>query len=177
MERARLAAATRHAYGRMAQGYMLYLEASGILSLSGADGSTVFGFLKSMLSTWSKTSLYWILSNFRPFLKFIGRQDLYDAVCSVKATRPNKIIDVIDKRDETAVIQACCNRSVSQRNAAITLLALTTGMRSCDIINLRLCDIDWRSKCISIIQLKTGNQLVLPLLPAIGNAISGLPFR
>jgi integrase len=45
-------------------------------------------------------------------------------------------------------------------------------MRSCDIINLHIADIEWRSKCITIIQHKTGNPLTIPLLPVVGNAIS-----
>jgi integrase len=31
----------------------------------------------------------------------------------------------------------------------MTLLALTTGMRSCDIIDLEFGDIDWRSMTIT----------------------------
>ena len=47
--------------------------------------------------------------------------------------------------------------------AAITLLALTTGLRACDIVNLRLADIDWRGQTIGIVQQKTGNPLTVPL--------------
>ena len=54
----------------------------------------------------------------------------------------------------------------SARDAAITLLALTTGLRACDIIALRLADIDWRGQMISIVQQKTGNPLTLPLTGA-----------
>ena len=39
------------------------------------------------------------------------------------------------------------------RDAAITLLALTTGLRACDIVNLRLADIDWRGQTIGIVPL------------------------
>jgi integrase len=56
--------------------------------------------------------------------------------------------------------------AVSARDAAITLLALATGLRACDIIALRLADVDWRGQTISIVQQKTGNPLTLPL-PAL----------
>jgi integrase len=52
---------------------------------------------------------------------------------------------------------------VCARDAAITLLALSTGLRACDIIDLRLSDIDWRGQTISIVQRKTGNPLTVPL--------------
>ena len=53
---------------------------------------------------------------------------------------------------------------VAARDAAITLLALTTGLRACDIVNLRLADIDWRGHGPSgIVQQKTHNPLTVPL--------------
>jgi integrase len=55
---------------------------------------------------------------------------------------------------------------VSARDAAITLFALATGLRACDIIGLRLGDIDWRGRTIGIVQQKTRNPLCLPL-PAL----------
>ena len=64
------------------------------------------------------------------------------------------------------VVRACASGVVSARDAAITLLALTTGLRACDIVGLRLGDIDWRGHTIGIVQQKTGNPLTLPL-PAL----------
>ena len=58
---------------------------------------------------------------------------------------------------------ACASGAVSARDAAITLLALTTGLRACDIIDLRLGDIDWRGRTVGIVQQKTNNPLTVPL--------------
>ena len=55
------------------------------------------------------------------------------------------------------------SEAVSTRDAALTLLALTTGLRACDIIALKLADIDWRGQTIGIVQQKTNNPLTLPL--------------
>ena len=60
-------------------------------------------------------------------------------------------------------MQACASGVVSARDAAITLLALTTGLRACDIVDLRLADIDWRSRTAGIVQQKTNNPLTVPL--------------
>lgn len=38
-----------------------------------------------------------------------------------------------------------------------------TGLRACDIIALRLPDIDWRAGTVGLVQQKTGNPLTLPL--------------
>lgn len=52
------------------------------------------------------------------------------------------------------------------------LLALRTGLRSIDITNLQLDDIDWKNNAIEIVQKKTGSSLVLPLLTDVGNALA-----
>ena len=74
------------------------------------------------------------------------------------------------------VIQACLRGEVPARDAAITLLALVTGSRACDIIAQRLTDIDRRSSTLGIVQQKSGNHLALPL-PAVvlGNVAEYVP--
>lgn len=52
------------------------------------------------------------------------------------------------------------------------LLGLSTGLRACDIIALKISDIDWRSKTISIIQEKTENPLQVPIVPAVAKALA-----
>lgn len=58
-----------------------------------------------------------------------------------------------------------------KRDKAIGLLALFTGLRGCDILGLKLKDIDWENDLILINQEKTGVPLRLPLRPIVGNAI------
>lgn len=159
-----LAGATREAYGRIARGYLVYLEDHEIACLADAGAGTVTGFLESLLDRWAKSSLFWVVSNFRPFLVFTGRRDLVDAVNLAGIRRPHRVVPVIADRDVQRVVEACATPdTVTARNAAITLLALLTGLRACDIINLRLSDIDWRAGTVSIVQQKTGNPLTLPL--------------
>lgn len=158
-----LAAATREAYGRVARSFLVFLEARGIRSLDDADGAMILAFLESLLDRWAKSSLFWVVSNFRPFLKFIGRDDLVVAVSMAGVKRSHAIIPVLADDDADRVMSACADGVVPARDAAITLLALTTGLRACDIIGLRLADIEWRTCAISVIQQKTGNPLRLPL--------------
>lgn len=53
-----LAVATREAYGRVARGYLCFLESSGTFDLCAADGGTVLAFLASLSPRWAKTSLF-----------------------------------------------------------------------------------------------------------------------
>ena len=50
-------------------------------------------------------------------------------------------------------------------------MAATTGLRACDIIRLKLTDVDWRKGEIAIVQNKTGNKVYLPILNDVGMAL------
>lgn len=158
-----LAPATRDAYGRVARGYLVFLESRGIRRLRDADGSSVLGFLDSLRATWAASSLFWVVSNFRPFLKFTGRRDLVDAVGLAGIKRSHWIVPALSDEVEHQIVQACATPAIDARDAAITLLAVTTGLRACDIINLRVGDIDWRARTASLVQQKTHNPLTVPL--------------
>ena len=158
-----LAPATRDAYGRICRAYMVFLESRGVRCLDEADGASVLAFLESLSARWATSSLFWVVSNFRPFLKFTGRTDLVDAAGLAGVKRSHAILPVLCDDDERLVLQACASGVVSSRDAAITLLALTTGLRACDIVNLRLADIDWRARTAEIVQQKTHNPLTVPL--------------
>ena len=158
-----LAPATRDAYGRVSRSYLVFLESRGVDCLGDADGASVLGFLESLSGRWARSSLFWVVSNFRPFLKFTGRADLVDAAGLAGVRRSHAILPVLSDDDERLVVHACASGAVSARDAAITLLALTTGLRACDIIGLRLRDIDWRGRTVGIVQQKTNNPLTVPL--------------
>jgi len=77
--------------------------------------------------------------------------------------RSHRILPLLSDEAEGLIVQACATPAIPARDAAITLLAVTTGLRACDIINLRLADIDWRARTASIVQQKTHNALTIPL--------------
>jgi integrase len=53
--------------------------------------------------------------------------------------------------------------TIGKRDLAVMLLALEMGLRSSDIIALRLDSIDWDNEAITISQEKTGKPLRLPM--------------
>ena len=139
---------------------------AGSLSLAGPTVPVCWLSSRPCWANGLSPSLFWLVSNFRPFLKFTGRSDLVDALNLAGVKRSHAIIPVLGDADEELVVKACASGAVSARDAAITLLALTTGLRSCDIVGMRTGDIDWRGRTIGIAQQKTGNPLTLPL-PAL----------
>ena len=64
-----------------------------------------------------------------------------------------------------------CGTHIGRRDYAMLLLAVVNGLRSVDIINLRLSDIDWVNGEIRIIQQKTGVPLALALTTDVAKAL------
>jgi len=60
----------------------------------------VLGFLESLSGRWAASSLFWVVSNFRPFLKFTGRTDLIDAARMAGVKRSHAILPVLSDDDE-----------------------------------------------------------------------------
>lgn len=75
----------------------------------------------------------------------------------------------ISEKDQTELVAHLAKES--KRTKAVILLAMHLGLRDCDICNLTFQQIDWRNDKIRLIQKKTGEPLVLPLLPDVGNAL------
>ena len=88
-----------------------------------------------------------------------------------KTARKN--IDYLNKEeiDKIKRVLADTNNNVNLREKAIVSLLLYTGLRSCDIVNLKLSNIDWNNETINIIQSKTNVPLELPLTTSVGNAL------
>lgn len=59
-----------------------------------------------------------------------------------------------------------------KRDFAMIMLAYSTGLRGCDIVDLRFENIDWQANEIRLTQKKTNIPLALPLDVATGNAIA-----
>ena len=96
----------------------------------------------------------------------------YEFVLSLPVIRKKRVFPPLTK-DEIQRTVAQIDRStvMGKRDYAIILLGARNGLRGCDIIHLKLTDIDWRAGEIRLIQKKTGNPLVLPLLPDVGEAL------
>ena len=75
----------------------------------------------------------------------------------------------ISKKDQANLLSKLAEEP--KRTNAVILLAMKLGLRDCDICNLTFEQIDWHRDKIRLNQTKTGDPLVLPLLPDVGNAL------
>ena len=112
------------------------------------------------------------LCELRKICRYFNRNDLLTALAGIHATRHNRIIPVLNHEEQERIKAVTIDETISLRDAAMILLGMSTGIRACDIIRLRLSDIDWRNETISWHQSKTGNLVCIPLISSVGNAIT-----
>lgn len=91
----------------MAVQYLTYLETRGIRTLEAADGVSILGFLESLRERWAETTMWSVVVNFRPFLKFAQRTDLLDALALARARRHHEIHEILAPQAEKTVVEFC----------------------------------------------------------------------
>lgn len=122
-------------------------------------------------------SMHSRISSLRVFLRYayetkLIKNDLAKKIPSYKLVRQSKLPSVFSKKEINLMIESIDRSTTTgKRNYAIVLLAARLGLRASDIVRLKFENINWESNCITLNQVKTGNELVLPLLPEVGNAI------
>ena len=98
--------------------------------------------------------------------------DLGAAVIAARHFRQTGLRDALSADEIGRVLDAADRSSpIGRRDFAALLLAVRYGLRPSDIRRLRLDDVHWRKGVIAICQAKTGNPLVLPLLPDVTTAL------
>jgi integrase len=115
-------------------------------------------------------------STLRSFLRYLFKSGVltHDFSGFVPAVRSNKPVPSVYAKEEThrllSSIDTNCNSG--KRNYTIILLALRLGIRSGDIVNLKISDIDFRSNMMEFVQKKTCVPQRFELLPELKEAIS-----
>ena len=93
--------------------------------------------------------------------------------CSRGAPRRVRALPCFTREETDCLIKGIdTGTPCGKRDHAMVVLAVSTGLRCCDIVALRLDEIDWRRDEIRLVQTKTSEPLVLPLPALAGNAVA-----
>ena len=164
--------------------YFYYFEEKGYTSLKDVPLDMVREFITDTAEAVKPASLHNIFLYLKYFHLFLKEKGIpapdAQGLFSYKVYRDKRIQDyVTDEELEKILGVIDGNTEVGKRNRAIILLAATTGLRACDIIRMKLQDIDWRKGEIRLLQKKTGHMVYIPLLRETGDAIQDyiLNFR
>jgi site-specific recombinase XerD len=163
---------TIDSYRNISCKFLAFVERLGCTDLRNVPMELIHEFFCELRSTWDSGSLRTAASGLRSFLRFTEDVEKLLTAVPEKLLKKRTIIPVLTQEEEQSVWDVLKTGAVSSRDKAIMVLSLLTGLRAVDILNLKLSDIDWQCDVISINQRKTNKPLVLPLLPAIGNAMA-----
>ena len=168
---------TVQVYDLVARQFLEYVEDRKIRCLANVRGRDVSAFLPCIAKVYQPGSMRTVLSALRCFIRFAEDQRLVDAHLSQaipsSSGKTIRVYPTITAEEEHRLLHSIdCTKALGKRNYAMVLLALRTGLRSMNITDLKLNDIDWRRNTIEIVQAKTDTPLVLPLLTDVGNAIA-----
>lgn len=152
--------------------FLVFLENNGLEDLQEARPEVVPLFFRHLMPTYSATSIRTVASHIRSFLAFAEGGDRLQRLVPSRCPAGRTIIPVLSDTERVALKHALRSADVSFRDKAIIGLALQTGLRSVDIVAMKLSDIDWIGDTVSIAQSKTGRLLSIPLTADVGNSLS-----
>ena len=158
------------------QKFLVFLDDGGVTSSNEITSVMIIKFL----SSYSGNSIRYIanvISTLRNYLTFLYENGIMEAnltAClpKVRVTRNAFIPSVWKQEDVKRLLDSIDRHNPrGKRDYAILLLVTRLGLRVSDIRSLKLSDLNWNRKVVSIIMQKTKQPLELPLLDDIGWAI------
>ena len=153
--------------------YLLeYMTSLGYQKLSDIKSGDTINAIEDMLDKhYDPTSLVTAISGMRRFYEMFPEIRQFRLEIPPRMPRKHSIIDVYSEEEQGKIAVFLSSSDISRRDAAICLLSFETGLRSVDICNLRLGDVDWKHNVIHIVQSKTQRPLNLPIRSSYGNAM------
>lgn len=175
--------ATKHHLKSKSQEFISYairkfcncLEAKGIKCFSDLTIGSLLAIVASFKSSnpRSMSRLVLGIGHFFEYLNSEGLSAITFPFSLLHVQQRSERIPSYSKQEVKALLHAC-NRSTpsGKRGYAIILLAVTCGLRQCDIQKLTLQSIDWHTYKLLVLQEKTQSYVTLPLLSETGDAVA-----
>ena len=156
--------------------YLAWLEDQGHMNLIGVGASHIQRFLLFCSERYAPSSIHDIklyLKKLYAYLYTTGQSEsAYSALLSFTVSREKRVYPTLPKSDIAKLLDVIDRASLmGKRNYAVMMLGTVLGLRACDVVALKLSDIDWQSGEIKIMQSKTARPLVLPLTQDVGEAL------
>ena len=157
--------------------FFLYVVNEGFSSIADVEIGLVDRYLLTCNAR-APGAMRRVLSNLRCLFRsmFVGgfmENDLFHFI-PPGSRYPTKPVQKLWTGEEAKLLLGSINRtdSIGKRDYALMLLILRYGMRTGDILNLKLTDIDWGNMHIRFRQMKTSVPNALPILDDVGWALA-----
>lgn len=155
---------------------MRYFISIGVEHLSDIDNMRISAYLLT-LGGHAKSTVRGELSRLRMFLSYLHlfgytTENLSGRIPQYRLGNSQSIVKIWESDEINKVLEIIDRSSPKgKRDFAMVSIAAELGVRSKDICDLKLTDIDWELCSISFVQSKTGKPNTLPLSEKIGAAI------
>jgi len=156
---------------------LIFVKGKGIERIDEIDVSILDEYLL-VRSGEAPSAMHRILSSLRCFLRCMFSNSVIPSDLSFfipsRSRYPTKPVQKLWTIDEVSDLIGLVDRSdaTGKRDYAILLLAAKYGIRTGDIVNLKLSDINWDAMALQFHQNKTSVPNVLPILDDIGWALA-----
>ena len=156
--------------------FLRYLEEQGCRNLHCLNRNIVSAFVPVIAKRQpgDMSSVISVMKSFLGYLydnKYIACE-LVSVFPRYPAKRKKHFEGFTREEAKTLISSVPSDTNVGKRNIAIFTVGEGTGLRASDVANLKLRDIDWRHKTISVVQNKTKRPLILPMENHVGDALA-----
>ncbi len=172
----RLKATTTFEYERHLSRFLCYLNKNKVAAIQLITQAHILNFIKGIDPRYPSLT-HTALQTIRCFFKYLKEKnvlevDLYSMIPRDNYKNQKKLPSCYSLKEIELMIAAIDRGNPNgKRNYAIVMLASRLGMRASDIAGLQFENLFWEESKIVFNQYKTGNEIELPLLPDVGNAI------
>jgi len=156
--------------------FNLFLARNNVLRIKDIKPKYIIDFI-GVLDVKHPAKIHDTLSDLRQFFIFLYNRNYIDADLEKHVPRDNYLsnskLPSYYSEQELMTLLDYIDRGtkVGKRDYAIINLAARLGLRASDIAFLKFSNLKWENSTINLTQYKTGQKLILPILPHIGNSI------
>ena len=153
-----------------------YLSKQKLQSIRELEATHVLGFVNTLAGT-SNATVSCTLCSLRVLLRYLYneevlKKDISHIVPRIKIDKTARVPSAYSKEEVQKLLDIVDRGNPKgKRDYAILLLASRLGMRAGDICRLSFSNLKWEQNEIELIQEKTHDNILLPLLPEVGSAI------
>lgn len=153
-----------------------YLSLRKLNNVAEITPEIISDYVKSICSKHEK-SMASILTTLRVFLRFLYLNGYLEKDLSLSVPKQNRYnypaVLSIWKPDEVKRLLEVVDRGspLGKRDYAILILVAKLGIRAGDIKALKLSDLNWKNRTITIVQEKTKVEITFPILHDVGWAL------
>jgi site-specific recombinase XerD len=158
--------------------FIQHLDASdGLSRLAGLTPQNIEEFIRHTGRRVGRGSLQHTVAHVRSLLRFLASRGevpvgLDAQIDTPRVYRGEQLPRALPWDTVCSLLQSIDRSTIiGRRDHAMLLLISTYGLRSSDVVGLRLEDIQWRLGQICVSQRKTAAELLLPLTDAVGDSL------